>query len=169
MKLIMLQAASPRPFRKADDSDREEVQEPLSKSRKESAHSSPSKSVATAVEPFNDLQRTAEQRRANGTKEKNDEIQSTLDSLLAEVDREIRFTVCLDEELKEEEELAAAAAAAARGDENSCDRNNDDVDNGGGINDADDVPDDLSAMKRSIDVLRSQLSSSKATLGRDPS
>ena len=102
--------------------------------------------------------KSPEQRR-NGTKEKKkDEIQSTLDSLLAEVDQQIRFSICLDEEIKE--------AELGRGDENNCDRktnDNDDDDNGEGD---DNIRSDLSAMKRSIDVLRSQLTSTKANLVR---
>ena len=42
---MLLEQTSPRPFRKVDDNP-EEDHEPLSKSRKESAHSSPSKTVA---------------------------------------------------------------------------------------------------------------------------
>ena len=102
--------------------------------------------------------KSPEQRR-NGTKEKKDEIQSTLDSLLAEVDQQIRFSICLDEEIKE--------AELGRGDENNCDRNNDNEDDDNGEGD-DNIRNDLSAMKRSIDVLRSQLTSTKANLVRGP-
>ena len=95
--------------------------------------------------------------RRNGTKEKKDDIQSTLDSLLAEVDQQIRFTICLDEEIKE--------AELGRGDENNCDRSNDNEGKGNGEGD-DNIRNDLSTMKRSIDALRSQLTSTKANLVR---
>ena len=105
--------------------------------------------------------KSPEQRR-NGTKEKKkDEIQSTLDSLLAEVDQQIRFSICLDEEIIKEVGLG-------RGDENNCDRNNDNDDDDNNGEGDDSIRKDLSAMKRSIDVLRSQLTSTKANLVRDP-
>ena len=47
---MLLEQTSPRPFRKVEDR-REEDHEPLSKSRKESAHSSPSKTVAADESP----------------------------------------------------------------------------------------------------------------------
>ena len=47
---MLLEQTSPRPFRKVDDNP-EEDHEPLSKSRKESAHSSPSKTVAANEQP----------------------------------------------------------------------------------------------------------------------
>ncbi len=46
-----------------------------------------------------------------------DEIQSTLDSLLAEVDQQIRFSICLDEELNKK-----ASDGREEEEENSCDR-----------------------------------------------
>ena len=48
---LLLEQASPRPFRKVDEGREEDHGQPLSKSRKESAHSSPSTTVLAGEPP----------------------------------------------------------------------------------------------------------------------
>jgi hypothetical protein len=170
---LALEPISPKPFRKVHDD------EPLTKSRKENADSSPSRKIIeqssgpdTSDRLFDDIQKICktkpgqqersdrktkevqqqQQQRQRGVQQK-DEIQSTLDSLLAEVDQQIRFSICLDEEINEKSQDGGE-------DENSCDSNYK-------KNEDDEIRNDLSAMKRSIDQLRTQLTSTKANLASD--